>query len=673
MANDLSSPLCAGLPYRMGTCLDSSEFTQFQAVKLTGPNTYAPCATTDGDEDVHGIALATRLPGDSRSVPICPITSPYPFPVLSDGAGLITVASATLGFLTLSGASGGRFKGAAAGILRAMSSSGAVADATVLASPLTGSGSSSGAGTLGADYVAGGGGAGSNNTLGSAGTPMDDAVTLIMEDDGLAGLVVQNEAEADRVVLETSSTAGGVIRGGDIANGGADLLVRAGDSTDAAANGGDITVKSGQGGDGDAVLDAGDGGDLIIVGGDAGAEDPATKGGHGGNVFIKGGLGTNTDPTAPVHQHGGIIIGEEQTDEIRIGHEPVYETNGFDLGHVRFTGYLAEAGATGTAGYSLRFAIEGAPHVIDGAPQPNDEAPGISLTYTAGRGGDADTNTGGQGGSITVGGAAGGDGSATDAAGAGGDVNITGGAAGTAAAGGGGAGGDVIIDGGAASGAGLAGNVYVGASSPTLSTTIGRPEVTTTIYGLGSTNLYSEANATIQIGQRTVAGAGRNLTLAGGQGLDHNGGDIVVKGGAYDAGSGQTFGGSAYIDGGAGDTQANSGIVLVGTQASTFQVKIGQAGFPVNLTGLPQSESVPTLASGTTIAPTTLVAKVSGTTTVSTITLPYASFKGTVILIPTGVWAWDTNGNIAIAGVSVVSKALHMTCDGTTWYPSYVA
>jgi hypothetical protein len=89
------------------------------------------------------------------------------------------------------------------------------------------------------------------------------------------------------------------------------------------------------------------------------------------------------------------------------------------------------------------------------------------------------------------------------------------------------------------------------------------------------------------------------------------------------------------------------------------------------------SAAAPTVASATTITPTTPVAFVSGTTAVVTITAPspISAGGGSIILIPTGVFTWTTAGNIALAGTAVVSKALTMTYDATTtkWYPSYIA
>ncbi|HLG97162.1 MAG TPA: hypothetical protein VKX49_12690 [Bryobacteraceae bacterium] len=78
------------------------------------------------------------------------------------------------------------------------------------------------------------------------------------------------------------------------------------------------------------------------------------------------------------------------------------------------------------------------------------------------------------------------------------------------------------------------------------------------------------------------------------------------------------------------------------------------------------------IASAATIAPTTPVVHVTGTTTINTITVPSGFPKGgTLILIPDGLWSTGTSGNIAIATTGVVSKALLEVWDGTKFYPSY--
>lgn len=91
---------------------------------------------------------------------------------------------------------------------------------------------------------------------------------------------------------------------------------------------------------------------------------------------------------------------------------------------------------------------------------------------------------------------------------------------------------------------------------------------------------------------------------------------------------------------------------------------------PFTGTYLPAS----TIASAATIAPLYPISFISGTTTINTITPPPEFVGGgQITLIPTGLWATGTSGNIAIATTAVVSKALILTYDATTtkWYPSY--
>ena len=86
-------------------------------------------------------------------------------------------------------------------------------------------------------------------------------------------------------------------------------------------------------------------------------------------------------------------------------------------------------------------------------------------------------------------------------------------------------------------------------------------------------------------------------------------------------------------------------------------------------------QTAPTIASATTIAPTTMVAFVSGTTAIATITppSPISLTGGQITLIPTGLFTTTTAGNIALASVAVVNKALILTYNQGTgkWYPSY--
>lgn len=66
---------------------------------------------------------------------------------------------------------------------------------------------------------------------------------------------------------------------------------------------------------------------------------------------------------------------------------------------------------------------------------------------------------------------------------------------------------------------------------------------------------------------------------------------------------------------------------------------------------------------------------VSGALAITGITIPYATFSGDIVMIPTGAFTWTVATNIALAGTAVVGKALFMTYLPSTikWYPSYIA
>jgi hypothetical protein len=103
-------------------------------------------------------------------------------------------------------------------------------------------------------------------------------------------------------------------------------------------------------------------------------------------------------------------------------------------------------------------------------------------------------------------------------------------------------------------------------------------------------------------------------------------------------------------------------------------------GSPAALEGAEISFALPSqaaIASATTITPSKRYFHVTGTAAIRTITVPPGCTSiGTMCqmtLIPDGLWATTTAGNIALASMAVVSKALIMTYDPSTsrWYPSY--
>lgn len=126
-------------------------------------------------------------------------------------------------------------------------------------------------------------------------------------------------------------------------------------------------------------------------------------------------------------------------------------------------------------------------------------------------------------------------------------------------------------------------------------------------------------------------------------------------------------------------TEAGYNVVTqadIGSAANEIPLNqyLGKLAFK-NTVGLYATENVaPTIASAATIQPQAPIVFISGTTTISTITVPPEFVGGgRITLIPTGLWSTNTSGNIALGTTGVVSKALIMTYDAGTakWYPSY--
>jgi hypothetical protein len=125
-----------------------------------------------------------------------------------------------------------------------------------------------------------------------------------------------------------------------------------------------------------------------------------------------------------------------------------------------------------------------------------------------------------------------------------------------------------------------------------------------------------------------------------------------------------------------------SGNIVIGYGAqgtATHQTNIGVAATTqAMIWGIESHPSQTAIASASTIAPTSQMFHVTGTTAIVTITAPLACTQIAVTMcqltiIPDGIWTTTAAGNIAIASTAVVSKALLMTYDpGTSkWYPSY--
>ncbi len=77
------------------------------------------------------------------------------------------------------------------------------------------------------------------------------------------------------------------------------------------------------------------------------------------------------------------------------------------------------------------------------------------------------------------------------------------------------------------------------------------------------------------------------------------------------------------------------------------------------------------IASAATIAPTHPFHRVTGTTEIATITVPYTGFTGVIFLVATGAWTTATSGNIAKAITAVANAVVPLVYNQVTakWYP----
>lgn len=74
------------------------------------------------------------------------------------------------------------------------------------------------------------------------------------------------------------------------------------------------------------------------------------------------------------------------------------------------------------------------------------------------------------------------------------------------------------------------------------------------------------------------------------------------------------------------------------------------------------------IASATSITAPSTIFHVTGTTAISTITVPYTGFTGKISIIPDAVFTFTTSGNIAETYTSIINRVIELTYDGTKWY-----
>ena len=76
------------------------------------------------------------------------------------------------------------------------------------------------------------------------------------------------------------------------------------------------------------------------------------------------------------------------------------------------------------------------------------------------------------------------------------------------------------------------------------------------------------------------------------------------------------------------------------------------------------------VASETIITAPSTIFHVTGTTAISTITIPYTGFTGKINIIPDGLFTLATGGNIYEAYTAAVGRVIELVYDGTSWYRS---
>lgn len=96
---------------------------------------------------------------------------------------------------------------------------------------------------------------------------------------------------------------------------------------------------------------------------------------------------------------------------------------------------------------------------------------------------------------------------------------------------------------------------------------------------------------------------------------------------------------------------------------ATATVELGITS-PISFAAIPNSTDA-TVASATTIAPTTPLAEISGTANISTITLPPGFTTGCFDILATGAWSTVTGGNVQ-ASMTAVTNTMYRACYWTS-------
>ena len=237
--------------------------------------------------------------------------------------------------------------------------------------------------------------------------------------------------------------------------------------------------------------------------------------------------------------------------------------------------------------------------------------------------------------------------------------------------------GPISVAGAGAGGTALTANIYSLNSSTEVvltngcSTTVTGATVSITTPDTGADNTFTGS----QSGAANMSGGGNTFNGAYAGSANTTGIDNTFVGNG--AGSTNTTGNTNTAIGqgtalaGATDTDEiviGRGVTGNGSHTATIGTSTTNATY---LKGVIVQGVGTNVASASTIAPVAPLTHITGTTTISTITLPVSGFTGCIRLIPDGLWSTTTGGNIALGSTAVVGKVLEECYDGTSWYPSY--
>lgn len=401
------------------------------------------------------------------------------------------------------------------------------------------------------------------NTSSQTGLTTTGAITIATAAGSASNMVGTGDLS-----LQTGNASGGTLFG-SISGAISITTGTGGTGTGASATGGaagNITIQSGNGGNGFSTADGGAGGTINVVagnGGTGGANGTAgainLTAGNAGTSGVAGGSITLTAGTAGATSNGGnitLLAGAANGSSVSAG------------GAVSISGRAGSSFSTGGVG--------GAVSITGGSAGGSGNNTGGAISLTAGnsRGttvGAAVTLQAGTGGATGAGGLVGltgGTGGSTG--GTGGGVTLTGGTATGANAGG-----AITLQGGAAAAvAGSAGGAIsiLGANGSTTTTGAAGGGITLTAGNAGGTGANAGGNVSITAGTNASGGTGTagSVSINGGAASATNtaGGTVTIQGGA---GNGTQAGGSLSVLGGTGGATGAGGALTVraGTGGAT--------------------------------------------------------------------------------------------------------